>query len=77
MADAGAVALLAGELAQSFAISREKFDLTYPQLLTARDACLLLAADGEQCPRLLARLPASHLLRQRAGGLGRGNAGPE
>lgn len=48
-ADAGAVALLAGELAQSFAFSREKFDLAYPQLLTAQDACLLLAVDGDQC----------------------------
>jgi GNAT superfamily N-acetyltransferase len=48
-ADAGAVALLAGELAHSFVFSREKFDLTYPQLLTAPDACLLLAADGDQC----------------------------
>ena len=48
-ADAGAVALLAGELAQSFAFSREKFDLAYPELLTAQDACLLLAADGDQC----------------------------
>jgi len=48
-ADAAAVALLAGELAQSFAFAREKFDQTYPQLLTARDACLLLAVDGERC----------------------------
>ena len=48
-ADAGAVALLAGELAQSFAFSRRQFDLTYPQLLTERNACLLRAADGEQC----------------------------
>jgi GNAT superfamily N-acetyltransferase len=48
-ADAGAVALLAGELARSFAFSREKFDLIYPQLVTAGDACLLLAVDGDQC----------------------------
>jgi len=48
-ADAEAVAVLAGDLAQSFAFSRERFDLTYPQLLTARDACLLLAADGDEC----------------------------
>jgi len=48
-ADAEAVALLAGELARSFAFAREKFDLTYPQLLAARDACLLIAADGDQC----------------------------
>ncbi|MGD0699871.1 MAG: GNAT family N-acetyltransferase [Trebonia sp.] len=48
-ADAGAIALLAGELGQSFAVSRERFDLTYPRLVTAADACLLLAADGDQC----------------------------
>lgn len=48
-ADAGAVAVLAGELAQSFDFSREKFDLAYPRLVTAPDACLLLAADGDQC----------------------------
>ena len=30
-ADAGAVALLAGELAQSFAFSRESFDASYPR----------------------------------------------
>jgi GNAT superfamily N-acetyltransferase len=48
-ADAGAVALLAGELAQSVAFSREKFDQTYPQLLTAVDACLLLAVSEDQC----------------------------
>jgi GNAT superfamily N-acetyltransferase len=47
--DAEAVALLAGELAQSFAFSREKFDLAYPQLLTERDACLLLAGEGDEC----------------------------
>ena len=45
-ADAGAVARLAGELAQSFA---EKFDLSYPALLTSEDACLLVAADGDDC----------------------------
>ena len=48
-ADAGAVAILASELAQSFAFSPEKFDLSYPELLTAQDACLLLAASGDQC----------------------------
>jgi GNAT superfamily N-acetyltransferase len=31
----------------------EGHSLTYPQLLTARDACLLLAVDGEQCPGYL------------------------
>ena len=55
-ADAAAVAQLAGELAQSFAFSREKFDQTYPQLLTARDACLLLAFDGEHGERCLGYL---------------------
>jgi GNAT superfamily N-acetyltransferase len=48
-ADAGVVADLARELAQSFAFSREKFDLTYPELVTAKDVCLLLAASGDQC----------------------------
>ena len=48
-ADAGAIARLAGELAQSFAFSREKFDLSYPALLTSGDACLLVAADGDDC----------------------------
>jgi len=48
-ADAGSVAVLAGELAQSFAFSRERFDLSYPELLAAQDACLLLAISGEQC----------------------------
>ena len=48
-ADAGAVALLAGDLAQSFAFARERFDLIYPQLLADRDACLLLAVGDEQC----------------------------
>ena len=48
-ADAEAVALLADELAQSFAFSREQFDLNYPRLVTAGDVCLLLAVDGEQC----------------------------
>jgi len=47
-ADAEAVARLAAELAQSFAFAREQFDLAYPQLLAAPDACLLIAADGDQ-----------------------------
>jgi GNAT superfamily N-acetyltransferase len=34
------VADLAAELAQSFAFLRERFDLSHPELLTARDACL-------------------------------------
>jgi len=48
-ADAGAVASLAAELAQSFAFSREQFDLSYPALLASADACLLVAAEGDDC----------------------------
>jgi GNAT superfamily N-acetyltransferase len=48
-ADAEAVAPLARSLARSFVFSREKFDLTYPQLLAAPDVCLLLAANGDEC----------------------------
>ena len=48
-ADADAVAVLAGELAQSFPFSREDFELSYPALLAERDACLLVAADGADC----------------------------
>ncbi len=47
--DADAVAALAGELAQSFAFSRPKFDLSFPDVLAAADSCLLLAADGSHC----------------------------
>ena len=46
--DAVAVADLAAGLAQSFTFSRARFDLSYPALLDARDACLLLAADREE-----------------------------
>jgi GNAT superfamily N-acetyltransferase len=46
--DAAAVAGLAGELAQSFAFSRAKFEVSYPSLVEAEDACLLLAVDGGQ-----------------------------
>ena len=45
--DAVAVAALAGELAQSFAFSRAKFDLSFPALLAAADVCLLAAIDGD------------------------------
>ena len=48
-ADVGAVASLAAELAQSFAFSREQFDLSYPALLASADACLLVAAEGDDC----------------------------
>jgi GNAT superfamily N-acetyltransferase len=47
--DAGAVAILAAELAQSFAFSAEKFELSYPALLSAGDACLLVAAESDEC----------------------------
>jgi GNAT superfamily N-acetyltransferase len=46
--DADAVADLAAELALSFPFSREKFQLSYPALLAAGDARLLLAARGPQ-----------------------------
>jgi GNAT superfamily N-acetyltransferase len=46
--DAEAVADLAAGLAQSFPFSRAGFGLSYPALLEDRDACLLLAADGEE-----------------------------
>jgi GNAT superfamily N-acetyltransferase len=45
--DSDAVAALASELAQSFAFSRAKFDLSFPALLAAADACLLVATDGD------------------------------
>ena len=47
--DAGAVAGLAGELAQSFPFSREQFDLAYPALVASQDACLLVAAQDDEC----------------------------
>src|SRR5262249_40641655 len=46
---AGTVARRAGELAQSFVFSRTRFDVSYPALLAANDACLLVAADGPEC----------------------------
>jgi GNAT superfamily N-acetyltransferase len=45
-ADAGAVAGLAGELAQSFAFARASFDEHYPALLAAGHACVLVADTG-------------------------------
>jgi GNAT superfamily N-acetyltransferase len=45
-ADSNAVAGLAGELAQSFPFSREKFDVSYPALIDADDTCLLVAVSG-------------------------------
>jgi GNAT superfamily N-acetyltransferase len=47
--DAGAVAGLAGELAQSFPFSREQFDLAYPALVASQDACLLVATEDDEC----------------------------
>jgi len=47
-ADAGAVASLAGELAQSFPFSREMFDASYPALIADAAACVLVAISGEQ-----------------------------
>jgi GNAT superfamily N-acetyltransferase len=46
--DADAVADLAAELAESFPLSRTGFHLSYPALLAADDACLLLAVDGQE-----------------------------
>jgi GNAT superfamily N-acetyltransferase len=47
-ADADTVADLAAALAQSFPFSRAAFDRSYPAVLAAADACLLLATDGPQ-----------------------------
>jgi len=44
-ADAGTVARLAAELAQSFPFSPAAFSRAYPAVLAAEDACLLLAED--------------------------------
>ena len=45
--DAAAVADLASKLAQSFTFSRARFDRSYPALLAADHACLLLAVNGD------------------------------
>ena len=42
------VAGLAAELASSFEFSRQRFQASYPALLVADDACLLLAVDGDE-----------------------------
>jgi GNAT superfamily N-acetyltransferase len=47
--DIDGVAALAAELAQSFEFSAEQFRVSYPALLAADGACLLLAADGNEC----------------------------
>lgn len=44
--DAGAMAALAAELAQSFAFSQPDFDRTFPELLARADSCLLVADDA-------------------------------
>jgi GNAT superfamily N-acetyltransferase len=49
-ADADTVAELAAELAQSFPFSRAAFDHSYPAVLAAADACLLLATDQASAP---------------------------
>ena len=46
--DADAVADLAAGLAQSFTFSRPAFLRSYPALLAADDACLVLAVDGQE-----------------------------
>ena len=46
--DRDAVAGLTAELAQSFTFSRAQFHLSYPALLAADGACLLVAADGRE-----------------------------
>ena len=56
-ADAGAVAGLAAELAQSFAFSPASFDASYPALLAAGHACLLVATAGPEAPRPEAARP--------------------
>jgi GNAT superfamily N-acetyltransferase len=45
-AGAGGVAALAAELALSFEFSLHQFRVSYPALLAANGACLLLAVDG-------------------------------
>jgi GNAT superfamily N-acetyltransferase len=47
--DIDGVAALAAELALSFQFSPEQFRVSYPALLAADGACLLLAADGGEC----------------------------
>ena len=51
--DIDGVAALAAELALSFEFSPEQFRVSYPALLAADGACLLLAADGSECAAYL------------------------
>jgi GNAT superfamily N-acetyltransferase len=46
--DIDGVADLAAELAMSFEFSREQFRVSYPALLAADGACVLLAVDGSE-----------------------------
>jgi GNAT superfamily N-acetyltransferase len=46
--DAGGVAALAAELAQSFEFSPEMFSVNYPALLASEGACLLLVVNGQE-----------------------------
>jgi GNAT superfamily N-acetyltransferase len=48
LSDAEAVADLAAGLAQSFAFSRADFDRSYPALIAADGACLLLAVNARE-----------------------------
>jgi GNAT superfamily N-acetyltransferase len=45
--DTAAVAALAGDLAMSFPFSRPAFEAGFPALLADPQACLLVAADGD------------------------------
>jgi GNAT superfamily N-acetyltransferase len=47
--DIDGVAALAAELALSFEFSPQRFRASYPALLAADGACLLLAADASEC----------------------------
>ncbi|HET7015700.1 MAG TPA: GNAT family N-acetyltransferase [Streptosporangiaceae bacterium] len=46
--DALAVADLAAELAQSFEFDQARFDASYPALMSDENACVLVAAAGDQ-----------------------------
>lgn len=62
-ADAGTVARLAAELAQSFSFSPAAFDRAYPAVLAAGDAWLLLAEDpGATGPEASRAEPVGYLL---------------
>ena len=63
VADAGAVARLAAELAQSFPFSPAAVDRAYPAVLAAEDACLLLAEDlGDAGRKASPAEPVGYLL---------------